>query len=348
MSLPRLMDANANRAREALRVMEDAARFLLDDEPLTARLKGLRHELRAVLDRFPPGWMEASRDTPADVGTGVATPAERERAGIADVVVAAGKRLGEALRTLEEAAKTVDPDAAAGLEALRYRAYDVEAGLQRRLGSGRARQWRVCLLLTESLCRRPWPEVLAAALAAGVDCIQVREKAMAGGALAARVGAVIEAARPAGAAVIVNDRPDVALAAGADGVHLGQDDLSVADVRRLAGRSLLVGVSTHDPAEAAAAVAAGADYCGVGAMFATRLKPARAPSGAAYLRHFLDAHPGVPHLAIGGITADNAASLVEAGARGLAVSSAVCGADDPAAVVRRLRSLLAPVSVADA
>jgi thiamine-phosphate pyrophosphorylase len=155
--------------------------------------------------------------------------------------------------------------------------------------------------------------------------------------------------------VVVNDRLDVALACGADGVHLGQDDLSVRDARRVIAASmekggarvalgargaLLVGASTHSLDEARAAVEAGADVCGVGAMFATGTKPSVAPSGLPYLRAYLAAHGRVPHLAIGGITPANVRELAAAGCRGVAVSGTVCGADDPAAVVRALRSAL--------
>jgi thiamine-phosphate pyrophosphorylase len=199
----------------------------------------------------------------------------------------------------------------------------------------------VCVLLTERLCAHGWRETLAAAIAGGADCIQVREKEMPTRALADRVRAVLDAARPAGVAVVVNDRADVALACGADGVHVGQDDLSVRDVRRMAGDRLLVGVSTHSLEEARAAAEAGADVCGVGAMFATSLKPAIAPGGAAYLREYLAHFARVPHLAIGGVTPANVGELAAAGCRGVAVSSAVCGARDPAAAVRALREALA-------
>lgn len=333
----RAIDANANRAREALRVMEDAARFCAADGALGARMKEIRHGLQGALAVLPPGWLEAHRDAAGDPGRLVEGAHEGTRASMADVAAAAGKRLGEALRSLEECMKTVDPAAARAIEALRYRAYDAERDLVLRMGSAARRQWRVCVLLTESLCRRPWAQVLDAVLEGGADCIQVREKELEGRALAERVRAVVARAQPRGCSVVVNDRADVAVACGADGVHVGQGDLSVADVRRLAGTRLIVGVSTHDLAEADAAVAAGADVCGVGAMFATGVKPGIAPSGPTYMRAFAERHPGVPHLAIGGITASRLPELRAAGCRGVAVSSVVCGADDPAAVVRALR-----------
>ncbi|MHC4826721.1 MAG: thiamine phosphate synthase, partial [Planctomycetota bacterium] len=141
----RILDANANRAREALRVLEDAARFALDDARLSAQLKSLRHDLREALAGLAPGWLEANRDTAGDVGTAIEAPAESERGGLADVAVAAGKRLGEALRVIEEVGKTIDPGLARDVEAIRYRFYDVEGALHLRLGGARARQWRVCV-----------------------------------------------------------------------------------------------------------------------------------------------------------------------------------------------------------
>ncbi|MHC4948093.1 MAG: thiamine phosphate synthase [Planctomycetota bacterium] len=333
----RIIDANANRAREALRVLEEAARFILDDAPLTATAKGLRHDLVAAL--APLGDLVAGRDTPGDVGTRLSTGSERGRGAARDVVAAAGARLGEALRVIEEYGKTIDPDVAAAVERIRYDAYDLEQRLRRALGAGRPVAWRLCLLLSEGLCPGGrWEPVLAAALDAGADCVQVREKRLPDDALLARARRVVDLARGR-AAVVVNDRPDVALLAGADGVHVGRDDLPVPEVRRLAGDRLLVGVSTSCLDEAEQALRGGADVCGVGPMFPSTTKHKPDIAGPAYLRAYL-AWGRLPHLAIGGITPDNVGELVEAGVGGIAVSGAVCGADDPGAVVRALRAAL--------
>ncbi len=336
----RILDANANRAREALRVMEDVARFAVEDAALVDELKGLRHELANALARLPQGWLEVNRDAARDVGTGVTAAGEHERAGLIAVATAAGKRLGEALRVIEETAKTLDSALSRQVEALRYRAYDAERALLERLAGGRARQWRVCVLLTERLCARPWPDVLRAAIEGGVDCVQIREKQMQAGELRRRVEAVIAIARPAGVSVIVNDRIDVALATAADGVHLGTGDLPLADARRLAGRTLLIGASTHGLDEAHAAVAAGADYCGVGKMFETASKPGTTATGPGVLIDFVRAYPRMPHLAIGGVTPDNVGQLVEAGVRGVAVSRAICAAEHPDRVAGALRDAM--------
>ncbi len=333
----RLMDANANRAREALRTMEDAARFLLDDAPLSESLKNLRHDLAQALK--PLAALEFHRDTVGDVGTRITTASEGARGGAADVALAAGKRLSEALRAMEEYAKVLPQGASVSgaLEQLRYRGYTLEQQLQTRLGSGRARQWRLCVLLTQSLCRHSWERVLDEALAAGVDCIQVREKTLESGPLLAHARAVVARARAAGtgASVIINDRPDIAWLCEADGVHIGPQDLSVAQVRQLAGRQLLVGVSTSTLADAQKAKADGADYCGVGPMFPTATKD-KPVVGLDYLRQYLGT-PGLPpHLAIGGITPANAGGVREAGALGLAVSSSVCASAAPGAVAADL------------
>ncbi|USN98952.1 MAG: thiamine phosphate synthase [Phycisphaeraceae bacterium] len=337
----RIIDANRNRAGEGLRVLEDIARFALDDEALTARCKRARHELGeavAVLP-LPAGLGLSARDTPGDVGTSVRTEREYERSDPTSVAAAACGRVGEALRSIEEIAKCVRGDAAR-FEALRYEAYEVgrlvSAGL-----APIAPQWRLCVLLTASLCPGgDWERVARAAIAGGADCLQLREKELSDRELISRARRFVEIAResPRRIWVIINDRPDIALLCGADGVHVGQGDLSPADVRAVAGRGMLVGVSTSSVESARAANAAGASSVGLGPMFPSTTKPKDVIAGVDYLRAYL-AEPdlaSLPHLCIGGITPENAGELIDAGARGLAVSSAVCGAEDPEGVCAEL------------
>ena len=343
----RILDANANRAREALRTMEEAARFLLNDAALSTDLKQLRHDFAAALAGLPD--LSLTRDTPGDVGTAVTTAAEASRGSVADVAAAAGRRLTEALRALEEYGKLLPTPPA--IEPLRYRAYEIERRLSLALRPGQSQQWRLCLLLTESLCRKPWAEVLEAAVDHGVDCVQVREKDMEAGPLLARVRDVMARVGDR-VTVIVNDRPDVAAAADAHGVHLGQGDLPCAEVRKQFGRQLIVGVSTFNLNEARRAADDGADYCGVGPMFPTTTKHKPVLAGPDYLQSYVawaggsSPAEGPPHLAIGGIHADNLHELRPAGVRGIAVSSAICAADDPAAAARTLLAALPEISSA--
>ena len=338
----RILDANANRAREALRVAEDAARFVLDDAGLCGDLKKLRHDLAAALQALPRHIaIELHRDTAQDVGTAISGTGEFKRQSIADVVVAAGKRLSEALRALEEYGKLIDTGFAATIEQLRYRGYDLEQRLNAALGCTVARQWRLCVLISAELCPKgDWLAVAKAVVEAGGDCIQLREKELPSGELLARARQLVALCRLRGVTTIINDRPDVALLAGADGVHLGQTDLPCTEVRKFVGRQLLIGISTSRLAQAEQARRDGADYCGVGPMFPTSTKQVPKIVGAAYLRQYMQ-WGKLPHLAIGGVTPDNVAQLIEAGARGIAVSSAICNAANPADVTRRLVEALA-------
>ena len=336
----RILDANANRAREALRVAEEAARFALERADLAEAFKRLRHDLRDALGRLDPRQMLAARDTAGDVGTAISTRSERERAGAMDVARAALKRLTEALRAIEEYGKVVDAGVAAAVERLRYRAYDLEKRFEEAARpAGKLAAGGLCVLVTKSLCRRPWREVLRAILAGGAGAVQVREKEMAGRALLAHAREAVAATHEAGSLAIVNDRPDLAVLAAADGVHLGQDDLTAREARRLVGPDRIIGVSTHSLAQALAAAEAGADYIGCGPMFQSTTKPQDVIPGPALCAE-VTAHVGLPVMAIGGITAANAAQVLAAGARWLAVSSTVCGADDPEAATRRLAEMI--------
>lgn len=338
----RMIDANANRACEAARVLEDLARFVLGDGEVASGFKSLRHDLRGAVGAtgIDPLMLAAWRDPEGDPGTRLSHEGEARRAGTPAIASAAAGRLGEALRAIEESLKTIDSERGREVERLRYGAYALSRRVELALGTGRARQWRVCVLLTESLCvHHAWDEVARLAIEGGADCLQLREKSMEGGALVERARALVEIARPAGVSVIVNDRVDIALLSGADGVHVGQRDLGVRDVRRIAGAGLLVGVSAADLAQARRAVSDGADSIGCGPMFASTTKVKPVLSGPEFVREVVgDAVcGGVPHLAISGISPENIGVLVAAGCRGVAVSSVVCGAADPAGVCRELR-----------
>lgn len=335
----RIIDANANRAREAMRVLEEAARFIADDLRLTEQLKAMRHTFTAATK--PYSELIYHRDTRGDVGTTLTTDAEQSRDNLNEVIRAAGSRLAEALRAIEEYAKlgTGNPDNDRHLtqtaEQLRYQSYDATKQIVLALGSGQAKQWRLCLLLTQSLCtHHPWQDVLEGAIENGADCIQVREKQMDAGHLLAHTRQVIGLV--AGRAdVIVNDRPDVALLAGAQGVHLGQADLSPQDTRRLLGDQMLIGVSTSNLDQAKQAKANGADYCGLGPMFHTTTKHKPNLAGPEYLRNYI-AWDAMPHLAIGGIHPGNVDQLVAVGCKGIAISSAICSSVDPARTTHEL------------
>ncbi len=184
---------------------------------------------------------------------------------------------------------------------------------------------------------RELPGVLEAALAGGVDVVQLRDKRLSDEALTAAAREAVALCAQRGALLIVNDRPAVALAAGAHGVHVGQEDMSVEQVRELVGPELLVGLSTHAPAEID--VAGAADYIGVGPVHATPTKPGRPAVGLELVR-YAAAHAPCPFFAIGGLDDGNVDAVLSAGATRVAVVRAIADAPDPEAAARALRETL--------
>jgi thiamine-phosphate pyrophosphorylase len=199
------------------------------------------------------------------------------------------------------------------------------------------------VVITDRGLAAPHPllAVVEAALAAGAPAVQLRDKTATARELYEQAEALLALTRRRGALLFVNDRLDVALAAGADGVHLGPGDLPVRAAPRAAPAGFLVGYSTADPGEARAAERAGADYIGCGAVFGTLHKEGAATEriGTDRLAQVIEAVT-IPVVGIGGITADNAAQVVAAGAAGAAVIGAVMQAGDPAAAVRALLAAL--------
>ena len=192
-------------------------------------------------------------------------------------------------------------------------------------------------LVTDEACLhgRPLLECVEEALAAGVTLVQYRAKAADGGVLYAEACKLKELCDKYNVPLIINDRLDIALAVGAAGVHLGQDDLPCAVARRLLGEDFIIGVSAHNPAEAVQAVSEGADYLGCGAVFGTATKHDVAKLGLENLRAIRKAVP-VPMVGIGGITADNYAEVLATGADGAAIVSGILAQDDIGAVVKKL------------
>ncbi|HSP08918.1 MAG TPA: thiamine phosphate synthase [Candidatus Dormibacteraeota bacterium] len=179
----------------------------------------------------------------------------------------------------------------------------------------------------------------AGALRGGADVLQLRHKTLPRGELLALAHRLRELARDA--LFVVNDHVDIALLAGADGVHLGPDDLSLASARRVAAGRLFIGASASTPASARTAVAEGADYLGAGAAFATPIKSEKlviGPAGVAAVAAAVG--PAVPVFAIGGIEEGNVAQLVAEGLRRVCVIRAVSAAADPEQAARRLRAML--------
>jgi len=322
IDLARIVDAAANRAREALRVLEDYCRFVLDDAFLNGELKNLRHELAEGL--APCLHLLEARDTQHDVGMNLTAPGEQDRQSLEAVVEANCKRLQEALRTLEEFGKVQDPELGAAMEKLRYRSYTLEKALI--LGAQSRQQLaevRLCVLISGGNCRASLEWIIKEAAAGGARMIQLREKSLSD-------REFLELAREgrrwtseAGVPFIVNDRPDIARLAEADGVHLGQNDLPVKEARRILGPDRLIGVSTHTLDQVRQAILDGANYIGVGPTFPSGTKEFDNFPGLDFVGQVTN-ETTLPAFVIGGVSPENIEKITAAGGQRVAVGQAIC------------------------
>ena len=346
----RILDASLNRATEGLRVVEDYVRFVLDDAHLTEQFKQLRHKLAAAGAALPLPQRYAARDTQQDVGTTITTPSEVRRVDAWEVCVASFERVKQSLRSLEEFSKVDIPQAALVFEALRYRLYALEAAAGRTVDAvERLAAVRLYVLLDGGISEVAFVDLVQTLVVAGVGALQLREKRLSDRELIARARLMCSNARshwnipqgeiPFAPLCIINDRPDVAAIVDADGVHLGQDDMSVKDARAVVGPQKLIGVSTHSIEQARAAVMAGANYIGVGPTFPSTTKNFDAFPGVELLRQ-VAAEIRLPAFAIGGITAKNVNGVLSAGVTRIAVGSAVNNAARPGDEATRLRTAL--------
>jgi thiamine-phosphate pyrophosphorylase len=340
VDIGRMLDASANRAREGLRVVEDYVRFVLDDAGLTRRVKDVRHRLAEAVRGLDLERLVGARDTRGDVGTHIMTASEQARENPRAVLTANFKRTGEALRSLEEYGKLADVWLAGRFEVLRYDVYTLEKLVLTAVSAYRSlRDARLMVLVGGLPTFGDLTWVVGEALAGGADVIQLREKGLPDRELLRRAREVRILTAQARARFIMNDRPDLARLSGADGVHLGQDDVTLRDARRVVGPSALIGLSTHDRAQLDQAIVAGASYLGVGPVFPSTTKDFSDLAGLAYVRLAAET-TNLPWFAIGGITEGNLEQVLEAGATRAAVSSAVVRADSPRKAAAALRAKL--------
>jgi thiamine-phosphate pyrophosphorylase len=340
MALLRILDAAANRAREGLRVIEDWVRFAWDDAHLTECLKQIRHDLATALAQIPWEQRLAARETEGDVGTGITTLSEQSRQGLSDVLTANFLRLEESLRTLEEFGKIIDPTIGVSIEQIRYRTYTLQRVIDAmRVGRERLAAARLYVLLDGRSSVEEFEEMAGRLISAGVDVLQLRDKRLSDRELLDRARRLRGLTSGTATLLIINDRPDLAALVQADGVHVGQEELSVKDARTIVGPDALIGVSTHAIEQARRAVLDGANYIGVGPTFPSSTKQFEHFPGLELLRA-VAAEIRLPAFAIGGITRENLNQVKAAGFGRIAVSGAILGADDPDETVKEIKGRL--------
>ena len=334
----RLIDANLNRMAEGLRVMEDIARFHLDDAEICGQLKTLRHELLESSDSIA---LLSARKAGEDVGASRKSPGEVTREGLPQIIIANARRAQESLRVLEEFAKL--PDSPLKLEPFkieraRFSVYELEQKLLfKLLRKEKASRLKGLYLVldTKALGERDAMETASRAIHGGAKVIQLRDKHHTKSELLQMARRLRGLCDEKEVLFIVNDYLDIAQACGADGVHLGQEDLPVIEARSLLSPDKIIGCSTASLTEAARAGLEGADYIAVGSIYPTSSKENIRLTGLETLRQIRE-KTSLPLIAIGGINENNAAEVMEAGADGIAVISAVLGAEDVESAAQNL------------
>ncbi|MHC4215197.1 MAG: thiamine phosphate synthase [Planctomycetota bacterium] len=279
----RIIDANFNRSREAIRLIEEYCRFVLNNSTLTSRAKQLRHELSTAVAGLDSEKLISSRDTLGDVGVGTKVDNQLRRSDLTDCLTAACKRLPEALRALAEVTQGIEPATAQVFEELRYRAYTLEKDVTLfGITAEKFKPVRLYVIISSNLPATVL-SLTAQCITGGADCIQLRAKDIEDDNLLALAVSFVELCRDANVVSIINDRVDIAVASRADGVHLGQNDLPVAAVRKLQSSPLVVGLSTHSLKELNAAIEQQPTYVGLGSVFETSTKPGLEQSGLEYV-----------------------------------------------------------------
>lgn len=383
-NLFRILDASANRAQEAVRVIEDYVRFVLDDSDLTGRLKEFRHELTQLLRLLPEKDRLQSRDTEEDVGTVIQGRGEYQRRNLKEVLASNFSRLQESLRSLEEFAKIISIPLAQGLEQLRYRSYsfqkaivlcgqqhegnltsekpneksNVEQNEERNEGpsggteSGqklrdRLNESQLYVLVDTRESEEEFCEWVQTLIQAGVDLLQLRDKRAEDRHLLSRGLLLRKMTARTNTLFIMNDRVDLALLCDADGVHFGQEELTVQEGRRILGGEKLIGRSTHNMEQVRKAMLEGADYIGIGPVFPSLTKSFETFPGLDFIRAVNTemAELPCPAFAIGGITLDNFEQVRATGQCRIAVSSPILGATNPREMVQQFKEKLKAATV---
>lgn len=333
----RILDANINRCAEGIRVVEDIARFKYENEELTTKLRNIRHFLRKSFYDLDKEFILA-RDSVADIGREISQGSTLDKKkDLGQIVNANFKRVTEALRTIEEISKIIGKyDLSKQVESKRYEAYYLEKELNLLMDKKKISDGLYGITCERFANGKSNVESVQEMIKAGIKTIQYREKDKKIGEKLKEAKEISKLCKEAGVTFIVNDHIDIAILVDADGVHVGQDDMPIKEVRNLIGNDKIIGLSTHSSKQAKKAVEDGADYIGVGPIFPTTTKDT-APVGLEYLEYVIN-NLTIPYVAIGGIKEHNIEQVIDKGAKTVCLVSEIVGADDVSAMVERLNN----------
>ncbi|MBN2071358.1 MAG: thiamine phosphate synthase [Candidatus Krumholzibacteriota bacterium] len=324
----RIIDANANRCCEGLRVIEEIVRFDDEDISFMAGIKELRHSIRRLAESISNRLVDF-RKSDDDVGALFSTVSEKSRGSFSSVARANFLRVEEGLRVIEEFGKLVAPEISQQVKDLRFRVYSAERtffGSEIELPVMPSSPF-LYAFIDRAVIGAPEVEKTADDLVAGgAGMIQYRAKGISRDEMRIDIIRIISAASRKKIPVIINDEIDLAAETGAAGVHLGQDDAGPAEAREVLGPRSIVGLSIRTMKELRHAPGEILDYVAVSGVFPTGTKKGVKPLGLGFLARVCE-KSAIPVVAIGGITTENAGSVLETGADGIAVISAILNGD---------------------
>ncbi|WP_269606587.1 thiamine phosphate synthase [Prochlorococcus marinus] len=323
--IAQLIDANLDRAREGLRVMEDWCRFGLKRSDFSIQIKDWRQQLGAHHHNI---YLKA-RLTSDDPARGISHPLQTVRSTPEAIFIANSSRVQEALRVIEEFTRTTDPNLCEIASKIRYKTYEFEIKVLNTIeGINKRQTLKDCSLYLITSNRRDLEEVVLQALKAGVNIVQYREKVLQDNEKISQAKGLASLCKEYNSLFVVNDRIDIALAVDADGIHLGQEDIPTKIARDLLGTEKIIGRSTHCLEDIKNAEDEGCDYIGIGPIFPSETKKQLQPIGIDYLSKGLS-ETDLPAFAIGGINSSNINKLNHLNNLRIAVSDAIINSNDP-------------------
>jgi thiamine-phosphate pyrophosphorylase len=333
MSIYRIIDVEINRVSEGLRVIEDISRFSLENNDLSSRLRNLRHKTRKEIITLNEKLIR-NRNSENDIGISISQKNKIDsKSDIKGLVTANFKRIQEGLRSLEESIKVANYYKISKIyEQLRFDAYTLEKDFNMELfktARGSPLNTDLYGITGSKFSRgRSNKEVVTAMINAGIKIIQYREKEKSLKVKYTECLQIRKLTKEADVTFIINDDITLAQIVDADGIHLGQEDLPLLEVRSIVGEKMILGLSTHSPEQALEAVKVGADYIGVGPIFKTYTKKnVCAPVGFEYLEWVIE-NIQIPFVAIGGIKIHNIQEIIQRKAKCIAMVTEIVGADN--------------------
>ena len=325
MRVAQIIDANLDRAREGLRVLEDWARFGIAKDDLVVKLKNFRQ----ILGKYHLKTYKDARDFTKDNSTGLTHHEQENRKSINNLISANAARVQEALRVIEEYSRNGNKELSLVSSKIRYEIYKLEITLLNYASN----KDKLNLIKENNLyfisSQTPkMTEIIESVLKVGVKIIQHRFKVGTDSKNLREAIKIKQLCDKYEALFIVNDRIDIALACNADGVHLGQNDIDIRSARKMLGFSKIIGISANKSSEIKSAVENGCDYLGIGPVFETTTKRGKEPLGVNKIKQISE-NLSIPFFVIGGIKKENIQTLKKNGISKIALVSEIVNADNP-------------------